>query len=73
MAHWNYTDSDAVFTVTANRFLRGMVRLIVGTMLQIGRGQMTLDELRLVMDSQVSLDKPESVVAHGLHLVSIEY
>lgn len=73
LAHWDYTDVDAVFTITANRFLRGMVRLIVGTMLQVGRGQMTLNELRQVMDAQVALDKPESVVAHGLHLVRIEY
>jgi tRNA pseudouridine38-40 synthase len=72
-AHWEYTDTDAVFTITANRFLRGMVRLIVGTMLQIGRGQMSLEELQETMSSQRPLEKPESVSPNGLHLVSIEY
>jgi len=72
-ANWEYTETDAIFTITANRFLRGMVRLIVGMMLQVGRGQMTLEELKGIMESQSALSKPESVAAHGLHLVDVEY
>lgn len=72
-AHWISTEREAIFTISANRFLRGMVRLIVGTCLQLGRGKLTIDEVRSALDSQSPMPRAESAPAQGLHLVSIEY
>ena len=64
--HW-------VYHVTANRFLRGMVRLIVGMCLNTGRGLHTLDEVKAALDSQVQLKKSLSAPASGLYLTDIKY
>lgn len=72
-ANWLLDGESAVFTVTANRFLRGMVRLMVGTMLQVGNGSLGLDALRETMHEQRPLKQAESVPAHGLHLVDVRY
>ncbi len=72
-AFWSHDQDSATFEISANRFLRGMVRLIVGMMLQVGRHQLSLTELRQALDDQVQLKKSESAPAHGLHLTSIEY
>lgn len=61
------------FTVTANRFLRNMVRAIVGTLVEVGRGRMTLDEFCQVIERKDRCSAGESVPAHGLFLVDIKY
>ena len=61
------------FTVTANRFLRNMVRAIVGTLVEVGRGRMTLDEFCRVIERKDRCSAGESVPAHGLFLVDIKY
>jgi tRNA pseudouridine38-40 synthase len=61
------------FHVSANRFLRGMVRLMVGACLEVAKGKLTLEELKLRMDMQTDLPRPLSVPAHGLFLSGIEY
>jgi tRNA pseudouridine38-40 synthase len=72
-ASWSHDQYSGTFKISANRFLRGMVRLIVGMTLRIGRHQLTLDELRKALDDQVQLKKSESAPAHGLHLTLIQY
>ena len=72
-ASWSCNQHSATFEISANRFLRGMVRLIVGMMLQVGRHQLSLAALRQALDDQVQLKKSESAPAHGLHLVEIRY
>lgn len=72
-AEWTFDKVSATFTISANRFLRGMVRLIVGTMLQIGNNKLSLDEFTQIMETQSPLLKPESVAAQGLHLVDVVY
>ena len=72
-ASWSHDQNSATFEISANRFLRGMVRLIVGMMLQVGRHQLSLVELRKALDDQVQLKKSESAPAHGLHLTNVEY
>jgi tRNA pseudouridine38-40 synthase len=62
-----------IFYITANRFLRGMIRLIVGTCLNIGLGKMSIDDLRQAMDTQKPLPKPLSVPPQGLFLNDIIY
>jgi tRNA pseudouridine38-40 synthase len=70
---WEWQKETAVYKVSANRFLRGMVRLLVGAQLNIGLGKLTLDELRLSMESQTRLKSDWSVPAHGLFLNEMTY
>jgi tRNA pseudouridine38-40 synthase len=79
-ARWNRvnfagTDTAPVwcFTVTANRFLRNMVRAIVGTLVEVGRGRMTVDEFRRVIERRDRCQAGESVPACGLYLWDIRY
>jgi tRNA pseudouridine38-40 synthase len=61
------------FRIGADRFLRGMVRLIVGTCLQIGLGKVAIEDLKDALDKQVLLKKPLSVPPEGLFLTEIRY
>ncbi len=61
------------FTITANRFLRNMVRAIVGTLIEVGRGRMSIDEFRQVIERRDRCSAGESVPPNGLFLVNIEY
>jgi tRNA pseudouridine38-40 synthase len=72
-SHWDISDTEAIFTITANRFLRGMVRLIVGTCLQAGRGKLTIAEVTAVLDQQTPMPRADSVPPQGLHLVEVKY
>jgi tRNA pseudouridine38-40 synthase len=70
---WSKTDKGLVFSISANRFLRNMVRAIVGTMIQIGEEKMTLDEFKAVLHSNNRSEAGQSVPARGLFLAKIEY
>jgi tRNA pseudouridine38-40 synthase len=72
-ARWIENPCGLTFTITANRFLRGMVRLIVGMCLQVGIGYVPLDEVKKALDQQGPLPKPWSVPAHGLYLTKVRY
>lgn len=61
------------FTITANRFLRNMVRAVVGTLVEVGRGKMTIDDLRQVIDQKDRCKAGESVPGNALFLVDIKY
>ena len=63
----------AIFRIAANRFLRGMVRLIVGMCLEVGTGKLTLDTVRQAMDRQERLKKSISAPPNGLFLSEIRY
>ena len=62
-----------VFTIRADRFLRGMVRMIVGTMILIGKHKLTLKELQEIIDSKDCQNAGVSVPACGLYLTKVEY
>ena len=62
-----------VFHITANRFLRGMVRLIAGMCLNAGMGQVSIEEVKKAMDAQTRLAKSWSVPPEGLYLKGIKY
>ena len=62
-----------VFRISANRFLRGMVRLIVGMCLNIGLGKIELTAVKEAMNKQIRLKKDLSVAAHGLFLTEVKY
>ena len=72
-ARWIFTERDAILTISANRFLRGMVRLIVGACLEVGQGKLTIEEIKTALDEQTPVPRAVSAPAHALHLVSVEY
>ncbi|WP_291113621.1 tRNA pseudouridine(38-40) synthase TruA [Flavobacterium sp. UBA6135] len=72
-AHWKQTNTSLQFTITADRFLRNMVRAIVGTLVNIGQGKMEVDELHPIIQSKNRSKAGFSVPAHGLYLTQIDY
>ncbi len=72
-ANWSKQNEIIVFTITANRFLRGMVRAIVGTMLQVGTDKMSNKEFNEVLKQGDRKEAGASVPAHGLFLTKISY
>lgn len=61
------------FTVSANRFLRNMVRAIVGTLVEVGRNRMTISQMRHAIEAKDRQRAGESVPGHALYLTNIEY
>lgn len=61
------------FTVSANRFLRNMVRAIVGTLVEVGRHRMTISQMRHAIEAKDRQRASESVPGHALYLTNIEY
>lgn len=72
-ARWDFADDEWTFHISANRFLRGMVRLIVGMCIRVGEGKLSLEQLTLAMDKQERLPKPWSAPASGLFLSAVDY
>lgn len=72
-AHWQQTGTHLTFTITADRFLRNMVRAIVGTLVNVGLGKMNLLDFRQVIDSRDRSAAGFSVPAHGLYLTKVKY
>ncbi len=72
-ARWEEKDNMLVFTITADRFLRNMVRAIVGTLLDVGRGKNDLAGLRKIIESKNRSNAGYSVPAKGLFLTKVEY
>lgn len=72
-AFWEQQEERLIFHITADRFLRNMVRAIVGTLLQIGLGKMDVQEMHRIIKSEDRSEAGASVPAHGLYLTKIEY
>jgi len=72
-SHWDCERNPLVFHIRANRFLRGMVRALVATMLKLGRGKITLDEFVEIIESRDNTKADFAVPAHGLFLTRINY
>lgn len=70
---WTFDKDGAIYSIKANRFLRGMVRLTVGACLNAGLGKITLQELRQSLDQQTPLPHAWSVPAEGLYLENVRY
>jgi len=73
LAQWTQKDDEWVFTIQADRFLRNMVRAIVGTLFEVGRGKMTVEEFGKVIELKDRCKAGTSVPAQGLYLVDIKY
>jgi tRNA pseudouridine38-40 synthase len=72
-AYWKKEKSKLVFTISANRFLRNMVRAIVGTLVNIGLHKISLTDLESIIASKSREKAGFSVPAHGLYLTEINY
>ncbi len=73
-AAWTQVDDVTwVFTIRADRFLRNMVRAIVGTLLDVGRGKMTVEGFRHVIDQKDRCRAGTSVSGNALFLVDVTY
>lgn len=73
-ARWEQTGPDEwVFTIQADRFLRNMVRAVVGTLVEVGRGKLTVEGFRRVIEEKNRCSAGTSVPGHALFLVDIDY
>lgn len=72
-ANWKQNNNQLVFTISANRFLRNMVRSIVGTLVNVGLHKITLDDFNTIIENKNRDKAGFSVPAHGLYLTEIEY
>ncbi len=72
-ASWRRTENKLIFTIIADRFLRNMVRAIVGTLLDVGWERTSLDQFQDILDSKSREKAGASAPAKGLYLTKVEY
>ena len=73
-AHWEQVSAhEWVFTIQADRFLRNMVRAVVGTLVEVGRGKLSVDGFRRVIEAKNRCSAGTSVPGHALFLVDVGY
>ncbi|NMH86595.1 tRNA pseudouridine(38-40) synthase TruA [Flavivirga algicola] len=72
-AKWTLENNELHFVIKADRFLRNMVRAIVGTMINIGLGKIDVENLHTIIKSKNRSEAGFSVPAHGLYLTEVEY
>lgn len=72
-AHWEAINNRLIFTIAADRFLRNMVRAIVGTLLDVGYGKTTLEGFKAIIQSKSRVEAGASAPAHGLFLTKVIY
>ena len=73
-AEWHQTSPSCwYFEITANRFLRNMVRAVVGTLIDVGRGRLSLDDFRKVIEGKRRTEAGESMPANALFLEEVKY
>jgi tRNA pseudouridine38-40 synthase len=72
-AQWTEVENEWIFTIQADRFLRNMVRAIVGTLFEVGRHKMSFEDFKSVIESKNRCKAGVSVPAQGLYLVDIQY
>ncbi len=73
VAEWNQKGDLLVFNIAANRFLRGMVRAVVGTLLDVGSGKISMKEFQDILKSKDRKKAGMNVPSEGLYLVRVKY
>lgn len=73
LAQWEEHEDEWVFTIRSNRFLRNMVRSVTGTLLDVGRGKLSLDGLRQIIERKDRCAAGVSMPPQGLFLTRVEY
>jgi len=72
-AYWEQKEDLLVFTITADRFLRNMVRAIVGTLLEVGISKIKVSDFKLIIEAQNRSKAGSSAAPEGLFLTDIKY
>ncbi|MCG2418119.1 tRNA pseudouridine(38-40) synthase TruA [Aequorivita sp. F47161] len=72
-AHWEAENNKLIFTIAADRFLRNMVRAVVGTLLDVGYGKATIEDFKAILNSKSREKAGASAPAHGLYLNKVVY
>ncbi len=72
-AYWESNGDDLIFYIKANRFLRGMVRTVVGTLMDVGRDATSLEEFETIIEAQDRTYAGRAVPPHGLYLTDVKY
>lgn len=72
-AYWEIDGELLVFNIKANRFLRNMVRAIVGTLIEIGQGKREVDDFKSIIESRDRTNAGPSAKAEGLYLTRVSY
>lgn len=72
-AHWKKEGDTFIFTITANRFLRNMVRAVVGTLVDVGRGKLQVEDMNAIIEEKKRSEASMSAPACGLYLADIRY
>lgn len=72
-AHWGAKNNQLIFTIAADRFLRNMVRAIVGTLLDVGYEKKSLEDFKTILNSKSREEAGASAPAHGLYLTKVSY
>ena len=73
LAHWDTVGEELVFTIRSNRFLRNMVRSVTGTLLDVGRGKLSIDALRRIIEQKDRCAAGVSMPPQGLFLTKVDY
>ncbi len=72
-ADWQFDGEKWIFEIAADRFLRNMVRAIVGTLVEIGLGKKQVDDFPKIIEKNDRREAGESAPAHGLYLMEVAY
>lgn len=72
-AKWTWEEPVAAFRITADAFMRNMVRVLVGTMLEVADGRRTLEDFTRLLEGAPRSSAGETAPAHGLYLESVSY
>jgi len=73
-SRWEQVDDQhLIYHIAANRFLRGMVRLIVGCSIRVATGKLSIDKIKQALDNQTRIDNAYSAPAQGLFLTEVHY
>ncbi len=72
-AYWEINNVHLIFHIRANRFLRGMVRAIVGTLLQVGLGKIAVEQTEIIISAKNRKKAGAAAPAHGLFLTEVCY
>jgi len=72
-AQWKMKGDGLTFHITANRFLRGMVRAVVGTLLDVGTAKISIDDFQKIINSKDRKKAGMNVPAEGLYLTRVKY
>ncbi|MCX7697141.1 MAG: tRNA pseudouridine(38-40) synthase TruA [Bacteroidales bacterium] len=72
-AFFSERENWLIFQIAADRFLRGMVRIIVGTLIEVGKGNISFDDIQIALDTRTRLSQVTMVPSHALFLWNIIY